>query len=185
MINWFRPAVKPFSDNLVFWDTEFSTLDPYKGEILSIGMVKMTGEELYLELEYAEETCSQFVKDNVLPHMAEIKVSREEAKLRIAEFLGASRPFLISYINVYDSIYLLKLFNPGDGSTKQSPFHWIFLDFASMLFAIRRDPQIFTGKRSGVRGLMEEFGVDISKYREHHALDDARMLRDVYRNMVS
>src|SRR4030066_1628453 len=44
--------MKPFSDNIVFLDTEFSSLDPYKGEILSIGLVKMNGDGLYLELEY-------------------------------------------------------------------------------------------------------------------------------------
>lgn len=36
---------------LIFFDTEFTSLDPYKGEILSIGMVKENGEELYIELE--------------------------------------------------------------------------------------------------------------------------------------
>lgn len=178
-----RRKLKPFSDNLVFWDTEFSTLDPYKGEIISIGMVKMSGEELYIELEYDGE-CSQFVKDNVLPHMICEKVSRESAKQKVAEFLGDSRPFLISYINVYDAVYLLKLFNPGGESTKESPFHWIFLDFASVLFAIRRDPEVFASERVG-GGLAKELGIDLSKYRGHHALDDAKLLREIYLNMTA
>ena len=44
--------MKPYSGNIVFLDTEFSTLDPYNGEILSIGLVKMNGEELYVELKH-------------------------------------------------------------------------------------------------------------------------------------
>jgi len=42
----------PFSKNIIFLDTEFSSLDPYKGEMLSIGLAKLDGSELYLELEY-------------------------------------------------------------------------------------------------------------------------------------
>jgi hypothetical protein len=45
----------PYTDNLIFYDSEFSSLDPYEGEILSIGMVKPNGQELYLELEYEGE----------------------------------------------------------------------------------------------------------------------------------
>ena len=44
--------MKSFSDNIIFLDAEFSTLDPYEGEILSIGLVKLNGDNLYLELEY-------------------------------------------------------------------------------------------------------------------------------------
>ncbi len=44
--------MKSFSENIIFFDTEFSSLNPYEGEILSIGLVKPNGEELYLELEY-------------------------------------------------------------------------------------------------------------------------------------
>ncbi|MBI4134942.1 MAG: hypothetical protein HY471_02460 [Candidatus Sungbacteria bacterium] len=181
---WIRRKLKPFSDNLIFWDTEFSTLDPYKGEIISLGMVKMTGEKLYLELEHEGE-CSQFVEEHVLPHMTGTKVSRESAKQSIIQFLGEGRPFLMSYINVYDAIYLLKLFNPGGESTKDAPFHWIFLDFASMLFAVRRDPSVFSGKRTSVLGLTAEFGIDASQYREHHALDDAERLRDIYLKIIA
>jgi hypothetical protein len=40
-------AMQPFeAENILFIDTEFSDLDPYIGEILSIGMVKLSGEEL-------------------------------------------------------------------------------------------------------------------------------------------
>ena len=44
----------PFSNNVIFYDAEFSNVDPYTGELLSIGMVKVSGEELYLELASIE-----------------------------------------------------------------------------------------------------------------------------------
>lgn len=39
-----------FIKPLIFFDSEFSSLNPYEGEILSIGMVKENGDEFYLEL---------------------------------------------------------------------------------------------------------------------------------------
>jgi len=58
--------LQPFEQkNIVFLDTEFTDLDPYKGEILSIGMVKLSGEELYIELEYKGES-SDWVKKHIL-----------------------------------------------------------------------------------------------------------------------
>ena len=39
--------MKTFSKNIIFIDTEFSTLDPCKGEILSIGIVKLSGENTW------------------------------------------------------------------------------------------------------------------------------------------
>ena len=52
---------KPYSKNIIFLDTEFSSLDSNKGEILSIGLVKLDGKELYLELEY-DSPVSDWVK---------------------------------------------------------------------------------------------------------------------------
>ena len=74
--------MKPFSDNIIFLDTEFSSLDPYKGEILSMGLVKIDGEELYLELEYDGEV-DEWVKENIIPNLRESKMSRGEAIKRI------------------------------------------------------------------------------------------------------
>jgi DNA polymerase III epsilon subunit-like protein len=42
--------------NIVFIDTEFTDLDPYKGELLSVGIVKLSGEELYIEFEQNSES---------------------------------------------------------------------------------------------------------------------------------
>lgn len=46
---------KFYSENIIFFDTEFTHLDVEIGELLSIGLAKNTGEELYLELDYTRK----------------------------------------------------------------------------------------------------------------------------------
>lgn len=164
--------MKPYSDNIIFMDTEFSSLDPYKGEILSIGLVKLNGEELYLELEYDGEV-SDFVKDNVLPYLKDKKVSRTEARKKIREFVGKKKPYLVSYVNQFDAIYWYKLFG-----VDKHPVYWLPIDFASILFGLGIDPESYNYKDK--KNFYKKIGVDASKYKEHHALDDARLLREVY-----
>ena len=66
-------------------------MDPYKGEVLSIGLVKLSGEELYLELEY-EGQVSSWVKKNIIPTLKDKKVSRKKAISKIKK-LKQSRLF--------------------------------------------------------------------------------------------
>lgn len=164
--------MRPYSDNIIFLDTEFSSLDPYKGELLSVGLVKVKGEELYLELEHAGEV-DKWVRENVLPLLVEQKVSREEAVEKINEFIGDEEPYAVAYVNQFDSIYFHKLFG-----IHNVPFHWIPIDFASMLFALGINPESYDlrDRDNFFRGFL----IDHTKYRQHHALDDARLLREVY-----
>jgi DNA polymerase III epsilon subunit-like protein len=169
--------MKSFSDNIIFWDTEFSSLNPYQGEILSVGMVKPTGEELYLEVEADESTLDPWVKENVIPYLSGKKVSREEAVKQMFAFMGTSRPYMVAFVNFFDVIYLYKLMGLK-GGTKDFPFHWIHLDFASMLFGLGIDPEIF--RNSHPNNLAKQLGLDMSKYKHHFALDDAKQLKDIY-----
>lgn len=52
-----------------------------------------------------------------------------------------------------------------------------------MLFSIGKNPGSFASQDK--KAMVKELGIDMSKYREHHALDDAKMLRDVYLKMIS
>jgi hypothetical protein len=170
---------KLFSDNIIFWDSEFTDLDPYKGEILSMGFVKLSGEELYLELEH-NGPVSDWVREKLLPDLTGPKLSRKAALDKVIQFLGPNRPFLMAYVNQFDTIYLYKLLGVSTG-TKDYPFHWIHVDFASLLFGMGIDPERFNQKRDD--SLFKEYGVDISNYRQHNALDDAKMLRDLFMKM--
>ncbi len=159
----------PFSDNIIFLDTEFSDLDPYKGELLSIGMVKPGGEELYLEIDYEGEV-NDWVRQNVVPHLTGPKLSRNEARSKIREFVGDSEPYLVSYVNQFDAIYWYKLFGMDD-----HPAYRIPIDFASMLFGLGIDPAKYSSQK-----FLSELGIDGSKYKKHNALEDAKLLREIY-----
>ena len=164
--------MKFFSDNVVFMDTEFSSLNPYRGEILSVGLVKLNGEELYLELEYDGEV-DEWVEENILPTLKKPKVTREEARQKIKEFIGKDKPFMISYVNQFDAIYWYKLFGVDN-----NPCYWIPIDFASILFSLGIDPtSYYHGDKNN---FFEKIGVDYSNYTQHYALDDAKLLREVY-----
>lgn len=162
---------KPLSDNIIFVDTEFTSLDPYKGEILSIGMVKPDGEDLYLELEYEGEV-DQWVVDNILPTLKGEKVSRQEAKEKILQFVGPDKPYMVAFVPQYDSLYIYKLLG-----IENNPFFRFPMDFASVMFAHGFDPDYFNKK--GQKFLID-LGIDISKYHNHNALDDAKVLKEAY-----
>ncbi len=167
-------APKIFSDNVIFYDSEFSSLDPEKGKLLSVGMVKLNGEELYFELEFDGEA-DIWVKEHVLPFLTGEKISEKEALEKIKKFAGDKKPFLVSYVSGYDAVYLKKII----GNDKENGvFNWRPIDIASMCFARGFDPGIFgEGDKSG---LFDKMGIDWKKYREHHALDDAKLLREFY-----
>ena len=164
--------MKPFSKNIIFVDTEFSSLNPYKGEILSIGIVKLNGEELYLELKYDGEV-DKWVAKNIIPNLKDVKVTRKKAIAKINNFVTEKKPFMVSYVNQFDTIYLYKLFGTG-----KEPFHWIPIDFASILFALGLPPESYSWENK--HNFYKKIGVDYLKYRKHHALDDAKLLREVY-----
>jgi DNA polymerase III epsilon subunit-like protein len=164
---------KPFTDNIIFYDTEFSSLDPYIGEILSIGAVKFSGEEFYCELQYDGEY-SEWVTLNLLHTLTAPKVTRLEAQRLLKEFVGDSRPYALAYGNPFDTVYTYKLFN----GKEHGPFNWMPLDFASILVGLGYHPEIF--KDDDYTKLATELGVTIKEGHSHNALDDSRFLREIY-----
>jgi len=171
--------IKPFSKNIIFLDTEFSSLDPYKGEILSIGLVKLNGEELYIEVEY-DGKVDEWVEKNIIPSLKEPKVSRKEAVQKVKEFIGNTEPYMVGYVNQFDAIYWYKLYKSA--GIKDDPFYWIPIDFASILFALGINPEKYNWENKD--NFYKEIGVDHSKYKKHHALDDAKLLREVYLKFI-
>jgi len=172
--------MKPFENkNIIFVDTEFTDLDPYKGEILSIGIVKLNGEELYIELEHKGET-SAWVKRNIIKMLDGLKFSREQAVVQIQEFLGDTQPFMVGFVDNYDVIYLTKLFGVGN-----LPFKWMTVDFASVLFAMGTNPVKFQQDHESAKTFYKTLGIDTKKFKHHHALDDARLLREVWLKITS
>ena len=161
----------PYSENIIFLDTEFTDLDVRVGELMSVGMVKYTGEQLYVELEYQSKPHA-WVKKHVLPALKGDPVSKEEGRRLISKFVGKGEPYLVAYVNQFDAVYWYQLF----GSAKEHPAYWIPIDFASILFAHGYSPNSL-----GKHKFYKELGIDKKNYQEHNALDDARLLAEVYK----
>jgi hypothetical protein len=165
--------IKPFSQNIIFFDTEFSSLDLNRGEILSLGFVKMNGEELYLELDFKGEA-DKWPEENILPSLNKEKVTPDEAVRKIEEFISNDKPYLMAYINQFDMAYFYKLFGLNNFNER---FNWIPIDFASVLFAMNINPEILVERE---KGFFDNMGIDLTEYHQHNALDDAKLVRGVY-----
>lgn len=165
--------IKPYSQNIIFFDTEFSSLDLDRGEILSLGFVKLDGKELYLELKFKGEA-DEWPKENILPSLNKRKVTSEEAVRKIEEFIGNEKPYLMAYVNQFDMAYFYKLFGLDNFNER---FNWIPVDFASILFAMNINPEILVKRE---QSFFDKIGIDLAKYHQHNALDDAKLVREVY-----
>ncbi len=171
--------MKPFSNNIIFFDTEFSGLDPNKAELISIALVKTNGEELYLELDYRGE-CSDWVKKNVLPFLKGNKVSKKEAVKMVKQFVGEGKPHIVGYINQDDVVYWQKM-QRSVGINKDI-FNVVSIDFATVLFMLGADPEVYySGNKNG---FFEKIGIDYKKFKIHNALDDAKLLRETYLSFI-
>ncbi len=169
-----KPLLQPFSDDVVFFDAEFTGHDIATDQLMSIGMVSLDGtRELYIELEYDENHVSDWVREHVVPYLTEEKVSREDARARIAAFCGHTEPHLVATVNQYDMAFWHKLF-----AGEKEPIHPIPIDFASMLFAVGLTPAREIGGKK--KHFYAQFGIDTNQYKMHNALDDARLMRALY-----
>jgi len=165
--------------NIIFMDGEFAQLKLDGIDLLSIGLVKPTGEELSLELEFNGEIDS-WVKRNVFPYLSGKKFSIEKAAGEIKKFVGNSKPYLIANVNQFDWMGICKLFNANNSQQiyERVPFYWVPIDFSSMLFERGINPGISQKK------IANQYGVDVSDIREHNALDDARLLKRLYEKII-
>lgn len=165
---------KPFSDDIVFFDAEFTCSGVLKGDLMSVGMVSLDGKkELYAELKYDDRCISDWVVENVEPYLKGNPISREEVKKQIREFCGKSEPFLVATVNHFDMAFWHDLF---DG--EEEPNHRIPIDFASILFGLGMNPaREIDGEKEN---FFAQFDIDINKYQLHNSLDDAKLMRELY-----
>ena len=132
----YKKMLQPFSEDIVFFDAEFSGHDIVQDQLMSVGMVSLDGKkEMYFELAYNVDHVSDWVREHVEPHLTGEKITRERAVQRIKNFCGQHEPHLVATVNQYDMVFWHKLFEG-----KKEPIHSIPIDFASMLFAIGLTP---------------------------------------------
>ncbi len=171
-MKWQRDILSlPYSERCIFVDTEFTSMDIRVGELLSVGLVRPNGEELYVEIEYTGSV-HPWVQEHVLPYLQGNPVSSSNAVEQLRTFVGNDTPYMISYVNQFDAVYWYTLF----GSPQAHPCYWIPIDFASILFAHGFDPNSM-----GKHAFFEQIGVQKdTTVQKHHALHDARWLKTVY-----
>lgn len=95
----------------IWFDTEFIE-DGKTIDLISIGMVREDGATLYYEpRECRRDLASDWVKENVLPHLqgGEAIMSREYIARKIVEFAG-EKPEFWAYYADYDWVALCQLF---------------------------------------------------------------------------
>lgn len=136
----------------IWFDTEFIE-DGKTIDLLSIGMVNEAGDHLYLESADCDRSlASDWVKENVLPHMKGGGVSRLQIAHAVKAFAGSSPEFWAYYAD-YDWVVLCQLY----GTMMDLPDGWPMYC---------RD----------LKQLMDDIGAEkspIENDAEHNALADA------------
>lgn len=145
----------------IWFDTEFIE-DGKTIDLLSIGMAREDGKELYLENLSADVSrASPWVRDNVVAHLDLVRhgVSHAEIGPKVLAFAG-EKPEFWAYYADYDWVVLCQLF----GTMMDLPEGWpkFCLD-VKQLCHFRGNPKL-PEQTSG----------------EHHALADAKWTRQAW-----
>lgn len=148
-----------------FFDCEFIE-DGKTIELISIGFVREDGAELYLEVDDVNwNKADQWVLDNVKAHLEGTnKRSRQYIAYAIQQFVG-NEPEFWSYFADYDWVVLCQLY----GRMVDLPKGWPMY--------CRDLKQMMDERAPGVRFTPPK--------QEHHALSDARWVRDVHKTLMA
>ena len=103
----------------IWFDTEFIE-DGHTIDLISIGMVREDGNTFYAEcLECDASKASEWVKENVFPHLSRQFTSRSIIAKDIINFVG-EKPEFWAYYADYDWVALCQLF----GTMLELPKGW-------------------------------------------------------------
>ena len=192
-----------YSKNVIFMDGEFTELSEKGTQFISIALIKSVlnlnaipaamdatkDQEYYaINSDYNGRNCSQWVKENVLRplyiqnvsgdmrnHYSEetfnklVGKSEKQIAEEIKQFVGDSKPYLIADVNQFDWMGICALFGVWN-----VPFHYIPIDFASILWSKGIDPDVDRIEYA------KSLGIDISRFKKHNALDDCKVLKELY-----
>lgn len=141
----------------VFLDTEFTNFE--KPELISIGLVTLSREEFYAEVEFNLEACSGFVRATVIPLLSSAeKYSLAGLKARLSawiEEIKKGEPVVLCFDSEYDRAMLELIFGN---------------DFPNGV-SLQRLGASYINK-------IKQYEYHVrTKQVEHHALHDARALR--------
>lgn len=162
---------------MIFMDGEFCGLSSKGTKFLSIALITSSNVRLYLEIEQPEEIIEPWVKENVVPHLNGEKITEQEARDRIREFIkknyGDEKPILVADVNQFDWNAICELFG-----VFEIPFHYIPIDVSTMMHMQGIDVDI---KREV---LCEILNIRLPKGHKHHALYDAMQCKEIYTKLI-
>lgn len=180
-----------YSKKVIFMDGEFTELSAEGTQFISIAIIKPSGNEYYaINSDYDGKKCSEWVKENVLLPLYLDKVSGDAMRNNystlnfnksfigkpekqiadeIRKFVGNEKPYLVADVNQFDWMGICGLFGVSN-----IPFHYIPIDFASILWSKGIDPDIDR------ESLAKEQGINTANFKKHNALDDVRVLKALY-----
>ena len=102
-----------------FWfDTEFVE-DGHTIELISIGIISEDAREYYAEFHFDRYKASEWVRENVFPHLKGIPRDRYDIRREIVEFMG-EKPEIWAYYADYDWVAICQLF----GTMMDLPKGW-------------------------------------------------------------
>lgn len=157
----------------VFFDTEFTTIEPHVGypALISIGCVADDGREFYAELSNTWQigNCSHFVLDSVLPLLegGEYRMTEEQCATRLKHWIEG----------LTDSEVILRCDAP------QCDWPWIveLFQFVGCWPSNLHRQCGAVSFESSIKQQQFEAGLKefwkINKARRHHVLTDAKSLR--------
>lgn len=167
----------------IFFDTEFT--DFTNMDMISIGMVAESGEELYKEnLDFIESWSSQWVKDNIYPllNRQQFGAKRHQIVMDIEEFVSALDCSEVEFLADYQGdLDILKSLLGSAQLTK--PYKLV--NFRNVIYQAADKFVTDTGGNDTsyqklVKNAMGDFDREFEKFftetgqTQHHALSDAR-----------
>lgn len=174
-------------DKIVFIDTEFTGVHAFT-TLISVGLVTLEGDSLYITLnDYDQDQVTDWIRENVLSLIDKSKsVSRREACCQISEFLEKysqdENISLISAGKLVDITLFFQLWHSLHPERKY--FHLDYLpdylnhgahfDLNTLFYIAGVDPDINREEFVG-RGLYA---------RKHHALEDAKVVRECFLKLI-
>lgn len=155
---------------LLFFDCEFTDLSS-SASLISAGFITQSGDQFYAELsDYQEDSCNDFVKATVLPLLSLRPISTADFFSLLINWLSnLGEDFLLIADSDWDQKILSKTFA---SIGKIIPDNWRF----------QKTPDNFTNgtQRSLFNDEMAAFFLRHPDQKAHHALTDARAIRNAY-----
>lgn len=154
----------------LFFDCEFTDLRD-SASLVSAGFITQSGDQFYAELsDYEEDCCNNFVKATVLPLLSLPPISTTDFLSSLTEWLShLGEDLLFIADSDWDRRILTKTFASVG---KTIPENWRF----------QKTPDNFTNgmQRSLFNDEMAAFFLRHPDQKPHHALTDARAIRNAY-----